>query len=80
MLTVYPQGGIVHTCEYKNCMSVCFTLCVLTVYPQGGIVHTREYKNWRDSGEAFTVREGSYDAANKTLASGMVLRHVRLEM
>ncbi|XP_076471331.1 dynein axonemal assembly factor 3-like [Babylonia areolata] len=39
------------------------------------ILNCREYKNWRDSGVAFTVREGSYDTPNNTLASGTVLRH-----
>ncbi|KAL8597580.1 hypothetical protein ACOMHN_001511 [Nucella lapillus] len=41
----------------------------------GSIVNIHEYKHWRNSGVAFTVREGTYDTPNKTLASGMVLRH-----
>ncbi|ESP05132.1 hypothetical protein LOTGIDRAFT_227827 [Lottia gigantea] len=36
------------------------------------IIHKVEYNNWRESGIAFTIRDGTYDIPNKTLASGMV--------
>ncbi|KAK7099397.1 dynein axonemal assembly factor 3-like [Littorina saxatilis] len=39
------------------------------------IIHIQEYKRWRETGEAFSVREGTYDVPNKTMASAMVLRH-----
>lgn len=42
---------------------------------RGAIIHIHEYKNWRETGTAFTVREGTYDIANKTLASGLVIMH-----
>ncbi|KAK6190478.1 hypothetical protein SNE40_002340 [Patella caerulea] len=38
------------------------------------IIHKTEYSNWRDSGIAFTIREGTYDIPNKTLASGMIFK------
>nr|KAG5702916.1 hypothetical protein BaRGS_034689 [Batillaria attramentaria] len=41
----------------------------------GQIINTHQYKNWRNTGQAFEVREGSYDVPNKTLASGIVFKH-----
>lgn len=38
------------------------------------IIHTHMYKNWRNTGQAFEVREGTYDVPNKTLSSGFVFK------
>ena len=44
---------------------------------QADIVNSHEYRGWRSTGVAFEVREGDYDVPNKTLASGLILTHVR---
>ena len=36
------------------------------------IINSRNYQRWRKRGVAFELREGTYDAPNKSLASGMV--------
>ena len=43
---------------------------------QADIIHTREYNEWRHKGVAFSVREATYDAPNRTLASARVFKHV----
>lgn len=42
---------------------------------EGDIIHTREYKNWRKYGIAYEPREGNYDVPNRTLASGLLVKH-----
>ncbi|XP_071801348.1 dynein axonemal assembly factor 3-like [Asterias amurensis] len=39
-----------------------------------GIIHKKEYNYWRETGSAFSVREGTYNVPNKTLASGLVIK------
>ncbi|XP_022107212.1 dynein assembly factor 3, axonemal-like isoform X2 [Acanthaster planci] len=39
-----------------------------------GIIHKKEYSYWRETGSAFSVREGTYDVPNKTLASGLIVK------
>lgn len=41
----------------------------------GGIIHVREYKNWRKCGIAFEPRDGNYDVPNRTLSSGLLIKH-----
>ena len=43
---------------------------------QAGIVNGRMYSQWRTNGVAFAIREGTYETTNKTLASGLVFKHV----
>ncbi|ELU12843.1 hypothetical protein CAPTEDRAFT_186529 [Capitella teleta] len=37
-----------------------------------GVIGTRHYNRWRQTGQAFEIREGAYDTVNYTLASGAV--------
>ncbi|KAL3841853.1 hypothetical protein ACJMK2_019950 [Sinanodonta woodiana] len=39
------------------------------------IISTREYKHWRNVGNAFEIRDGTYDTPNKTMASGLLFKH-----
>uniref|UniRef100_UPI00358F975C dynein axonemal assembly factor 3 isoform X2 n=1 Tax=Myxine glutinosa TaxID=7769 RepID=UPI00358F975C len=39
------------------------------------LIGSREYTRWRDKGIAFEPREGIFEEANKTLASGILLMH-----
>ena len=41
-----------------------------------GIIHKKEYNYWRETGSAFSVREGTYNVPNKTLASGLIIKTV----
>jgi len=43
---------------------------------QASIIHNRNYSRWRHKGVAYELREGSYDTSNRTLASGMIFKHV----
>ncbi|XP_041093487.1 dynein assembly factor 3, axonemal-like, partial [Polyodon spathula] len=60
--------------------SLCFTMlpnatpvsCFLT---QAGLISKAEYVRWREKGVAFELREGVYETANRTLASGALLKH-----
>jgi len=45
---------------------------------QASIINSRNYIRWRHKGIAYELREGSYDASNRTLVSGMVFKHVRI--
>jgi dynein assembly factor 3 len=40
---------------------------------KASIVYSREYKHWRETGVAFSFREGGYDIPNRTLASGLLV-------
>ena len=43
------------------------------------MIGSREYKEWRETGVAFRLRDDApYEKSNRTLASGMIIRHVRL--
>ncbi|XP_076115197.1 dynein axonemal assembly factor 3-like [Mytilus galloprovincialis] len=42
---------------------------------EGDIIHAREYKNWRKYGIAYEPRDGNYDVPNRTLASGVLVKH-----
>ncbi len=43
------------------------------------IVNFREYRTWRESGVAFELREdSSYEVCNRTLASGIIYKVVRI--
>lgn len=49
--------------------------CSMILSDRGAsIINNKQYARWRKEGIAFDLREGTYDAPNKTLASGMVLR------
>jgi hypothetical protein len=43
---------------------------------QAGVIGTHHYNRWREKGQAFEIREGAYDVANRTLASGAVFNVV----
>ena len=46
---------------------------------QAPVLASREYLEWRESGVAFRLRsDAPYDAANKTLASGLLLKQVHI--
>ncbi|XP_043915185.1 dynein axonemal assembly factor 3 [Protopterus annectens] len=56
------------------------TACVKTVeelyWPnQAFVIGRNEYFKWREKGVAFEIREGIYDIPNKSIASGLLLRH-----
>nr|XP_005992877.1 PREDICTED: dynein assembly factor 3, axonemal [Latimeria chalumnae]XP_014342038.1 PREDICTED: dynein assembly factor 3, axonemal [Latimeria chalumnae]XP_014342039.1 PREDICTED: dynein assembly factor 3, axonemal [Latimeria chalumnae] len=39
------------------------------------LINKNEYNRWREKGVAFEIREGVYDIPNKSLASGMLMKH-----
>lgn len=45
--------------------------------PNTAIINNKIYSRWRETGIAFDLRDSSYDAANKTLASGMIFQDPR---
>ena len=57
-------------------MAMCMKICCGYIVFQAGIIGNRNYNKWRETGVAYEIREGNYNVSNRTLASGMILKHV----
>ncbi|EDV29563.1 uncharacterized protein TRIADDRAFT_52076 [Trichoplax adhaerens] len=46
----------------------------MKLHSKANIINSREYSNWRENGIAFDIREANYNIANKSLASGEIMK------